>query len=108
MCLTSRVPLLALSTGHKVGLAVVGAAFIVFALASAILVPRFRPQFPGGGLRAFIVVTVVFFLGMLTAVEVFGAESKGGEKKAERPTAVSAPTTTAPPASTTAKTTSAA
>ena len=109
MCLTSRVPLFALSTGHKVGLAVVGASLIVFALGSAILIPRFRPQFPGGGLRAFIVVTFVFFLGMLAAVEVFGAESKeGGEKKAETPTTASPPPTTAPPPSTTAKTTTAA
>jgi uncharacterized cupredoxin-like copper-binding protein len=80
--------LLALSTGHKVGLAVVGAVFIVFALASSFLFPRFRPQFPGGGLPAFIVVAVVFFFGMLTAVEVFGAEKEegGGEHAAESTT----------------------
>jgi uncharacterized cupredoxin-like copper-binding protein len=83
--LDSRV-LLALSTGHKVGLAVVGAAFIVFALSSSFLFPRFRPQFPGNGLRAFIVVTFVFFFGMLTAVEVFGAEPKE-HKEAESSTA---------------------
>jgi uncharacterized cupredoxin-like copper-binding protein len=73
--------LLALSTGHKVGLAVVGGAFIAFALASSLLIPRFRPQYPGRGLPAFIVVSLVFFFGMLTAVEVFGAEPK--EHKAE-------------------------
>jgi uncharacterized cupredoxin-like copper-binding protein len=71
---------LALSTGHKVGLAVVGACFIAFALASALLLPRFRPQFPGRGLPAFIVVTFVFFVGMLTAVSVFGAEPKETKK----------------------------
>ena len=60
---------LALSTGHEVGLAVTGAAFIAFALASSFLFPRFRPQYPGGGLRAFIVVAFVFFFGMLAAVE---------------------------------------
>jgi nitrite reductase (NO-forming) len=77
--LTSRVLVLALSTGHKVGLAVVGFVFIAFALGSSLLVPRFRPQYPGRALPAFIVVALVFFLGMLTAVEVFGAEPK--EKK---------------------------
>jgi uncharacterized cupredoxin-like copper-binding protein len=77
--------LLALSTGHKVGLAVVGAAFIIFALSSSFLFPRFRPQFPGHGLSAFIVVTFVFFFGMLTAVEVFGAEPKE-HKEAESST----------------------
>jgi uncharacterized cupredoxin-like copper-binding protein len=79
---------LALSTGHEVGLGVTAAAFIAFALASAFLFPRFRPQYPGGGLLAFIVVAFVFFFGMLTAVEVFGAEEKkGGEKVAEETTA---------------------
>jgi uncharacterized cupredoxin-like copper-binding protein len=75
---------LALSTGHEVGLAVTGAAFIAFALASAFLFPRLRPDYPGPGLRAFIVVAFVFFFGMLTAVEVFGADSKKrGEKVAQ-------------------------
>jgi nitrite reductase (NO-forming) len=110
--LTSRVLVLALSTGHKVGLGVVGAVFILFALGAAILVPRFRPQFPGHGLPAFIVVTLVFFFGMLTAVEVFGAESKGGEEKkaaapttSEPTTTAAAPTTTAAPTTAAAKTT---
>ena len=75
--------LFALSTGHKVGLAVVGAAFIVFALGSSFLFPRFRPHYPGRGLPAFIIVAFVFFFGMLTAVEVFGAEPKE-TKEAER------------------------
>lgn len=69
-----------LSTGHKVGLALTGAAFIAFALASSFLFPRFRPQYPGRALPAFIVVTLVFFFGMLTAVEVFGAEPKETKK----------------------------
>jgi uncharacterized cupredoxin-like copper-binding protein len=77
------VLLAGLPTDHKVGLAVVALAFIVFALASSFLFPRFRPAFPGGGLPAFIVVTVVFFFGMLTAVEVFGAEPKE-TKQSER------------------------
>jgi uncharacterized cupredoxin-like copper-binding protein len=78
-----------LSTGHKIGLGVVAAVFIAFALASAFLFPRFRASFPGRGLPAFIVVCVVFFFGMLTAVEVFGAEEKeegGGEHAAESTT----------------------
>jgi uncharacterized cupredoxin-like copper-binding protein len=93
--------LLGLSTGHQVGLAVTAAAFIVFALASSFLFPRVRPQFPGNGLLAFIVVTFVFFFGMLTAVEVFGAEEKEGgeehvaqtESGAEEPTTVQRTTT---------------
>jgi uncharacterized cupredoxin-like copper-binding protein len=102
---------LALSTGHQVGLAVTAAAFIVFALASSFLFPRFRPQYPGGGLSAFIVIAFVFFFGMLAAVEVFGAESAEGGKATEaepgttvqRTTTQAAQTSTAQP--TTTKTT---
>ena len=99
---------LALTTGHQVGLAVTAAAFILFALASSLLFPRFRPQYPGGGLPAFIVVCFVFFFGMLTAVEVFGAEPKEGGKEpvAEQPTTVK-PTTTTQQTSTAQQTTTA-
>jgi len=83
---------LALSTGHEVGLAVTGAAFIAFALFSSFLFPRFRPQYPGGALPAFIVVAFVFFFGMLTAVEVFGADKKKESKRVAQTT--SQPTTT--------------
>ena len=85
---------LALSTGHEVGLAVTGAVFIAFALASSFLFPRFRPQYPGRGLPAFIVVAFVFFFGMLTAVEVFGAEKKEGGKRVAETATAPTPTTT--------------
>jgi plastocyanin len=85
---------LALSTGHEIGLAVTAAAFIAFALASSFLFPRWRPDYPGGGIRAFIVISFVFFFGMLAAVEVFGVEEEHGERVAE--TVHGEPTTTAP------------
>lgn len=66
--------LLALSTWHKIGLAGVAAVFIVFALASSFLFPRYRPSYPAGRLGWFIVVTLALFIGMLAAVEIFGAE----------------------------------
>jgi len=95
---------LALSTGHEIGLGVTALVFILFALASSFLFPRFRPDYPGHGLLAFIVVAFVFFFGMLTAVEVFGAESKHGEAAAAETT--TAPTqTTTPQQTTTAATT---
>jgi uncharacterized cupredoxin-like copper-binding protein len=78
--------LIALSTGNKVGLAVVAGAFIIFALASSFVFPRFRPNFPGGGLLAFIVICFVFFFGMLAAVENFGAESSSAEGAANTET----------------------
>jgi uncharacterized cupredoxin-like copper-binding protein len=99
---------LALSTGHQVGLGVSAAVFIVFALASSFLFPRFRPQYPGGALPAFIVVAFVFFFGMLTAVEVFGAEEKEGEERAAETTPETETTTTTPAPTTTEETTTAA
>jgi uncharacterized cupredoxin-like copper-binding protein len=85
---------LALSTAHEVGLAVTAAVFIAFALASSFLFPRFRPQYPGGGLSAFIVICFVLFFGMLAAVEKFGAE--GGEAEAKPETSATQPTSTQP------------
>jgi mono/diheme cytochrome c family protein len=66
--------LLALSTGHALGLALVAGAFIAFALLSALVIPRRWPQYPGKHLGWFIAGTLVFFVVMLGAVEVFAAE----------------------------------
>jgi uncharacterized cupredoxin-like copper-binding protein len=86
---------LALSTGHEVGLGVTALVFILFALASSFLFPRFRPDYPGHGLLAFIVIAFVFFFGMLTAVEVFGAEdTHHAEGAAPETTTTTAETTT--------------
>ena len=66
--------LLALSSGHKLGL---GLAVLVFAGSSLIVsmvVPRRWPQFPGRLLPVFLVVSFVLFVGMMAAVIVFGAE----------------------------------
>ncbi len=98
----------ALSTGHKVGLGVTAAAFIAFALLSAFVFPRIRASYPGRGLPAFIVVCLVFFFGMLTAVENFGGESSEAatETTSTSPTSEAQSTTTQ--ATTTTATTTAA
>jgi uncharacterized cupredoxin-like copper-binding protein len=87
--------LLALSTWHKIGLAGVAAVFILFALASSFLFPRYRPSYPAGRLGWFIVVTVVLFVGMLVAVDIFGRESE------EKAAAENEPTTSASTSTTT-------
>ena len=96
----------ALSTEHEVGLAVTAAAFIIFALASSFLFPRFWADYPGRALLAFVVVSLVFFFGMLSAVEVFGAESEG-EHAAAAETSKGATTSTTTTATSTAPTTTA-
>jgi mono/diheme cytochrome c family protein len=72
--------LLALSTSHKIGLAGFAAVFIAFALASALLIPRWRPDFPGShGRKWFILATLLLFAAMLFAVETFAKEEEGHE-----------------------------
>ena len=85
---------LGLSTGHEIGLAAVGACFIVFALSSAVLIPRFRPGFPGRGLPLFVAGTIVLFVGMMTAVFIFGHESKEAGAGTQAPSSSSASTQT--------------
>jgi mono/diheme cytochrome c family protein len=86
--------LFALSSGHKIGLAVVAGSFIVFALVSALLLPRLRPDYPGSrGLRWFVAATLVFTAGTLTAVVVLAAEPK---EKSEAATTPTSGTTTGP------------
>jgi uncharacterized cupredoxin-like copper-binding protein len=76
------VLLAGLSTGHKIGLAVVALVFIGFALTSSFIAPRRRPDFPGkNGLSVFVIACVFMFAAMLSAVAIFDVESeaKGAE-----------------------------
>jgi heme/copper-type cytochrome/quinol oxidase subunit 2 len=69
------VLLAGLTTGHKIGLAVVALVFISFALTSSFLAPRRRPDFPGkNGLSVFIIACVFLFVSMISAVVVFDVE----------------------------------
>jgi uncharacterized cupredoxin-like copper-binding protein len=100
----SSVQLFALSTGHKLGLAFAGGTFIVFALVSALVLPRWWPQFPGKGRGVFIALTALLFVGMLASVEIFGREQEEASARGEKKTETSTSTQTA----TTGKTTTAA
>jgi cytochrome c6 len=66
--------IVALSAGQKLGIVVVAAAFIGFALASSFLFPRSQPDYPGRRLPLFIAVTILLFVAMLTAMVVFARE----------------------------------
>ena len=86
--------LLGLSTGHAIGLGLIAAAFVVFALLCALVIPKRWPQFPGQrGLRWFIVATVVLCIGTLAAVEVFAKEAEEETAQAETTTTTSTDTT---------------
>jgi uncharacterized cupredoxin-like copper-binding protein len=74
----------ALSTEHQIGMLVVAGLFILFALASSFLFPRYWPEFPGSrGISAFIVASVVLFVAMVLAVEFFAVEEEEAEAGTE-------------------------
>jgi uncharacterized cupredoxin-like copper-binding protein len=89
----------ALSTEHKIGLGLVGLAFVGFALASAFLIPAFRPDFPGRrGLPAFLTLSVALFVAMMFAVFFFGREPSEGHAAEGANTTESSPPPPPPPA----------
>jgi uncharacterized cupredoxin-like copper-binding protein len=98
----------ALSTGHKVGLGLVGLAFVVFALLSAFVLPAVRPDFPGKRLPAFLTVSVALFVAMMFAVFFFGREPSESHAAAETTTESTTTQTQTTAPTTTSRSTSAA
>lgn len=74
--------LIAITSNGKLGLGLVALAFIVFAVVTAIVLPRSRPDFPGDRLGAFVLGSLVLFVAMITAVVVFAKEGGEGEHAA--------------------------
>jgi cytochrome c553 len=81
-----------LSTGHKIGLAVVGGAFIVFAIVSSFLLPRWNENFPGRSMGLYLTICVLFFAAMIAAVIVFGRESEASAERTQAVTTTRTPT----------------
>ena len=77
--------LAALSTGNKLGLGLSGLAFVVFALVTSMLLPRWNPDFPGRRKPLYLLVVFLFFVGMMLAVIVFGKEKKEKEHREAAP-----------------------
>jgi uncharacterized cupredoxin-like copper-binding protein len=99
--------LLGLTNAQKFGLAAVAFLFVAFSLLSALVIPRYRPDFPGGRhLRLFIAVVLVLFVAMLGAVEVFAREEE--EEPPEEAAAETAEPAETAPTTTAATTTGAA
>jgi mono/diheme cytochrome c family protein len=68
--------LLALTGGQKLGIALTAAAFVAFALLSSFVLPRRDLNFPGRRLWLFVIVAVLFFVGMMTAMVTLAKESE--------------------------------
>jgi hypothetical protein len=68
--------IVALTTQNKVLLGGMGAIFIAFALASAFVIPRYRPDFPGRSVGLFSAICVVLFVAMMLSVEFFAVEEE--------------------------------
>ena len=62
-----------LSTGHEVGLIVMAAVFIAFALGASFVAPAKKPDFPGpNGLSVFVIASLLMFVLMVLAINFFG------------------------------------
>ena len=91
----------ALTSGQKIGIASVGAAFILFALVCSFVIPRRNPNFPGKHVGWFSVICVGFVVAMLSAVLVFGKEKAEPAGAAESPATATTTTTASTPSPTT-------
>jgi mono/diheme cytochrome c family protein len=87
----------ALTTSQKTGLALMGGAFIVFALLSSFLAPRLNPNFPGRGLRWYVVLCIGFFVAMMSTI-IFVAREPATKEAAAANEAAGAQTTKTVPA----------
>jgi cytochrome c6 len=70
-------------TGYETGLLIVALCFIVFALVTALVIPRSRPGFPGNRLGLFLAICGVFFLAQITAVLVLAEVGEADESAHE-------------------------
>jgi cytochrome c6 len=100
MLSTVSLVVAALSTGNEIALAVVGGAFILFALVSSFVLPARYPNFPGRHVGWYVAAGLLFFVAMISAVLVFGVEKKEVAKAGEATTSAAATTTAAATTST--------
>lgn len=68
---------------NDVILGLVALALVAFSLVVSLVVPRRNPDFPGRRLRLFVLVSALFVLAMLAAVEVLGEAHEGAAHKAQ-------------------------
>ena len=78
-----------LSTAPELGLVAVAGAFILFAIVSAFVLPARNPNYPGRRLGAFIAVSALFVVAMLTAIVLLAREPEEAEGQEGTQTATS-------------------
>jgi cytochrome c6 len=83
--LSTALVVAGLATGNKIGLAVVGVSFILFALICSFVLPARSPNFPGKHVGWFVALCALFFVAMISAVLVFGVEKKEPNANAGNP-----------------------
>ena len=83
--LSTALVVAGLATGNKIGLAVVGISFVVFALISSFVLPARYPTFPGKNVGWFVAISALFFVAMISAVLIFGVEKKEPAANAGNP-----------------------
>jgi mono/diheme cytochrome c family protein len=93
----------ALATSHKIGILVVAAVFIAFALASSFLFPKMRASFPGRRVGVFALLSILFTAGMLATIILLATEPKEEREAAGETAAVTTTTTATESAPTTTK-----
>jgi mono/diheme cytochrome c family protein len=102
MLATVSLVVASLSTGNQIALGAVAGVFILFALISSFVLPARYPNFPGRHVGWYVVLGLVFFIAMISAVLVFGVEEKEagaahGETTAAHTTTSEGTTSTSPP-----------
>jgi cytochrome c6 len=93
MLATVSLVVAALSTGNQIALAVVGGAFILFALVSSFVLPARYPDFPGRHVGWYVAAGLLFFVAMISAVIIFGVEKKETAQAEPAPTTSTQATT---------------
>ena len=86
MLATVSLVVAALSTGNEIAIALVGGAFILFALVSSFVLPARYPNFPGRHVGWYVVAGLLFLVAMLSAVIIFGKEKKETAQAEPTPT----------------------
>jgi len=87
----------ALSDAQKTGIALMGAAFIVFALVSSFVLPRRWPNFPGKYVWPYVAVVICFFLAMMAVIVWVAKEPPEKAEASSPPPAATPPPAAQPP-----------